>query len=170
MRTLIAVGLLVASESALAGSFEFGGLSLATTLQDAARRYPNSTISSGYVRVSPKDTPGHVFGIELFDPNLGNRLRIGFGSPDHRYPPCERIEKAIISRHGAPTEVREFREEAARNRHLTWQLQHETVHLQCFVSGGTTGSYAEAIAVYAAQPGPAPSKPGVQRTPAGQRP
>ncbi|HMN14790.1 MAG TPA: hypothetical protein PKD55_20925, partial [Bellilinea sp.] len=91
------------SQSVLANSFEFGGLSRVTTLEDAAKRYPNSTVSGAYIHVSPKDTHDHIFGIELFGPNLSNRLRINFGSPDHKYPPCETVENSIASRHGPPS-------------------------------------------------------------------
>lgn len=169
MRTLFIVGLLATSQGVLANSFEFGGLSRATTVQDAAKRYPNSTVSGAYVHVSPKDTHDHVFGIELFGPNLSNRLRINFGSPDHKYPPCDNVESSIVSKRGPPAEVREFREEASQNRYLTWQLELETVHLQCFRSGGNGKYSAEAIAVYPKAPKPSPSNRGVQQTPASGR-
>ncbi|MEW5980613.1 MAG: hypothetical protein AB1898_32965 [Acidobacteriota bacterium] len=169
MRTLIIIGLLAASQSVLANSFEFAGLSRATTVQYVAKRYPNSTISGTYVRVSPKDMHDHIVGIELFAPNLSKRLRINFGSPDHKYPPCEVVESSIVSKHGPPSEVREFREEASQNRYLAWQLELETVHLQCFRSSGNGKYSAEAIAVYPKEPRPAPSNPGVQRPPANGR-
>lgn len=165
MRTLFIVGLLAVSQSATASSFEFAGLSRATTLQDVAKRYPNSVVSGAYVHVSPKDTHDHIFGIELFGPNLSHRLRINFESPDRRYPPCELIESAIVSRHGSPSQVREFREEASQNRYLAWELALETVHLQCFRSGGRGKYLAEAIAVYPKEPTPVPPGRGVQPTP-----
>jgi len=168
-RTLFIAGLLATSHGVLANSFEFGGLNRATTLQDVAKRYPNSTISGAYVHVSSMDTHDHIFGIELFGPNLSNRLRINFGSPDHKYPPCEVVESSIVTKHGPPSEVREFREEATQNRYLAWQLELETVHLQCFRSSGNGKYSAEAIAVYPKKPKPAPSNPGVRQTPASGR-
>lgn len=169
LRTLLITGLLAASQSVLADTFEFAGLSRATTAQYVAKRYPNSTVSGAYVHVSPKDMHDHIFGIELFDPALGKRLRINFGSPDHKYPPCEVVESSIVSRHGPPSEVREFREEASQNRYFAWQLELETVHLQCFRSSGNDKYSAEAIAVYPKETEPAPSDPGVLRTPASGR-
>ena len=166
MGALLIIGLLAASRSGLANSFEFAGLSRATTVQDVAKRYPNSMVSGSYVYVSPKDTHDHIFGIELFGPNLSYRLRINFESPDRKYPFCEGIERAIVSRHGPPSEIREFREEAAQNRYLGWKLELETVQLQCFRFDGNARYFAEAIAVHARDPKPAPTNPGMQRTPA----
>ena len=156
MRALL-IGLLMASGSIVGNSFEFAGLSRATTLQDVAKRYPNSTVSGSYVYVSPKDTHDHIFGIELFGPKLSYRLRINFESPDRKYPLCEAIERSIALRHGPPAEIREFREEAAQNRYLIWKLELEIVQLQCFRLGNNVGAYAEAIAVHPAEPKLAPS-------------
>src|SRR5919108_1209811 len=159
MGALLIIGLLAASRSGLANSFEFAGLSRATTVQDVAKRYPNSMVSGSYVYVSPKDTHDHIFGIELFGPNLSYRLRINFESPDRKYPLCEVIERSIVLRHGPPSEIREFREEAAQNRYLAWKLDLETVQLQCFRFDGNARYFAEAIAVHptetkSAQPTP----------------
>lgn len=169
MQILFIVGLLVASQSVLANSFEYAGLSRATTLEDVAKRYPNSAVSGAYVYVSPKDTHDHIFGIELFGPNLSNRLRIDFGSPDHKYPLCKVIESSIVSRYGPPSEVRKFREEAQQNRVLAWKLKLETVSLECFRSVENAQYFAEAIAVYPKEPRPVPFDPGVQQAPASGR-
>jgi len=166
MRPLLIIGLLTASGSVLSDSFEFAGLSRATTLQDVAKRYPNSMVSGSYVYVSPKDTHDHIFGIELFGLDFSYRLRISFGSPDRKYPLCEVIEKSIALRHGPRSEIWEFHEEAAQNRYLVWKLRHETAQLQCFRFGGDARYFAAAIAVHPTEPKPAPSDPGVQRTPA----
>lgn len=123
------------------------------------RRSPNSALSGSYVHVSPKDAHDHIFGIELFGPKLSSRLRINFESPERKFPPCETIEKSIVSRHGPPGEVREFREEAMQNRYVVWKLELETVQLQCFKAGNNAGYFAEAIAVHPAQPGPARRSP-----------
>ena len=148
MRVLLTIGLLAANASALANPFEFAGLSRATTPQDVARRYPNSTVSGSYVHVSPKDTHDHIFGVELFGPKLSNRLRINFESPDRKFPFCETIEKVIVLRHGPPAETRVFSEEAMQNRYMVWNLELETVQLQCFKSGNSGNYFAEAIAVH----------------------
>jgi len=169
MRALTFIGLLAASGSVFASPFEFAGLSRATTLQHVARRYPNSTVSGSYVHVSPKDTHDHIFGIELFGPNLSNRLRINFESPDREYPPCESIERSIVSRHGPVSQIREFHEEAAHNRYLVWKLELETILLQCFRFDRNAKYFAEAITVHSTEPKPASSNPGVQRTPANGR-
>ena len=169
MRALAFIGLLAASGSVFASPFEFAGVSRATTLQDVARRYPNSTVSGSYVYVSPKDTHDHIFGIELFGPNLSNRLRINFESLNREYPLCEFIERLIVSRHGPASQIREFHEEAAQNRYLLWNLQLETIQLQCFRFDRNAKYFAEAITVHPTEPKPAPSKPGVQRTPANGR-
>ena len=166
MRGLALLGLLAASGSVLTNQFEFAGLSRAITLQHVAKRYPNSTVSGSYVYVSPKDTHNHIFGIELFGPNLSNRLRINFESPDKKYPPCELIERSIVSSHGPVSEIREFHEEAAQNRYLVWKLQLETVQLQCFRLDRNAKYFAEAITVHPTAPQPAPSNPGVRRMPA----
>jgi len=154
MRALLIIGWLAASHSAAATTFEFAGLSRATTLQDVAKRYPNSTVSDSYVRVSPEDSHDHIFGIELSGP-ISRRLRISFGSPDHKHPPCETAERRVAAKHGPASEVREFNEEAMRNRYLVWKLKLETVQLQCFRSEGNAGYSAEAIAVYPTEPKPA---------------
>jgi hypothetical protein len=163
---LLVIGLLASSGSVLAKPFEFAGLSRATTLQHVARQYPNSMVSGSYVHVSPKDSHDHIFGIELFGPNLSNRLRINFESPDREYPPCEFIERSIVSRHGPASQIREFREEAAHNRYLVWKLEVETIQLQCFRFDKNAKYFADAIIVHPSEPKPAPSNPGVQRTPA----
>lgn len=165
MHALLIIGLLATSGSVLASPFEFAGLSRATTLQDVAKRYPNSKVSGAYVYVSPKDTHDHIFGIELFGPSLSNRLRINFESPDRKHPLCEAIERSIVSRHGPASQIREFREEAAQNRYLVWKLELETVQLQCFRFDRNAKYFAEAIAVHPTEPKLAPSNPGVQRTP-----
>ena len=158
-RALLIVGVLAARQ---ATTFEFAGLSRAITLQYVATRYPHSTVAGSYVYVAPEDVHDHIFGIELFGPRLSNRLRISFGSPDRRYPPCEVIERRIAARHGPPSEVRAFLEEAAQSRHVTWQLASEIVHLQCF-SDSADGRYsAEAISVYPKNDKPTPSHPGAQ--------
>ncbi len=148
IRGLLTIGLLAANGGVLASAFEFAGLSRATTPQDVARRYPNSTVSSGYVRVSPKDTHDHIFGIELFGPKRGSRLRINFESPDRKFPLCGTVEKSIVLTHGPPAEIREFREEAMQNRYMVWKLDLETVQLQCFRFGDQVNYMAEAIAVH----------------------
>jgi hypothetical protein len=102
-------------------------------------------------------------------PNLSNRLRINFESPDREYPPCEFIESSILSRHGPPSQIREFHEEAAHNRYLVWKLELETIQLQCFRFDRNAKYFAEAIIVHPIEPKPAPSNPGVQRTPANGR-
>ena len=79
------------------------------------------------------------------------------------------IESSIISRHGPPSEIREFRVEAQQNRVLTWKLKLETVSLECFRSGENAQYFAEAIAVYPKEPRPVPSNPGVQQPPASGR-
>lgn len=150
--TLLTIALLAMAGSVWASSFEFAGLSRATTPEDVAKRYPNSTVSSAYVQVSPKDTHDHIFGIELFGLKLSNRLRINFESPERKFPLCQTIEKSIVLRHGPPAEIREFNEEAMRNLYLAWKLELETVHLQCFKSGGHESYFAEAIAVYPTEP------------------
>lgn len=152
MRILLIIGLLAASWNVLAYSFEFAGLSRATTAQNIAKRYPNSTVSGGYVSVSPKDTHDHIFGIELFGPQLSYRLRISFESPDRKYPSCEAVEKSILLTHGKPTQIREFNEEASRNRYLIWELELEAVQLQCFMVDKNAGYFAEAIVVHPASP------------------
>jgi hypothetical protein len=162
MRALLVIGLLTASGSVSAEWFEFAGLSRATTLQDVAKRYPNSTVTGSHVYVSPKDTHDHIFGIELFSPKPSSSLRIDFESPDRKYPLCEVIERSIVSRHGPPSEVREFHEEAAKNRYLVWKLELETVQLQCFKFDETAGYFAEAIVVH-------PTEPLRVRTPASER-
>ena len=154
------------SGSVLASPFEFAGLSRVTTLQDVAKRYPNSKVSGSHVHVSLKDTHDHIFGIELFRPNLSNRLRISFESPDRKYPLCEVIERSIVSRHGQAQQIREFREEAAQNRYLVWKLELETVQLQCFRLDRKGEHFAEAIVVYPTEPKPVPSNPGMHRPPA----
>lgn len=169
MGAVLMIGLLAASGSALASPFEFAGLSRATTVQDVMRRYPNSTVSGSYVHVSPKDTHDHIFGIELFGPNLSYRFRISFESPDRHYPFCEVLERSIVLRHGPPSEIREFSEEAAQNRYVVWNLELENVQLQCFRFDRDARYFAEAITVHVAEPKPAPSNPGVQRTPASGR-
>ena len=161
MLRVLLIGLLMASGSVLANSFEFAGLKRATTLQDVAKRYPNSTVSGSYVYVSPKDTHDHIFGIELFGPKLSYRLRINFESPDRKYPLCEAIERSIALRHGPPAKIREFREEAAQNRYLIWKLELEIVQLQCFRFGNNVAAYAEAVAVHPTEPKLAPSNPTV---------
>jgi hypothetical protein len=118
VRTLLIVGLLTTSMNVLANSFEFAGLGRATAIQDVAKRYPNSLVSGGYVSVSPKDTHDHIFGIELFGPQLSYRFRINFESPDRKYPSCEVVENSILLTHGKPTQIREFNEGARRNRLL----------------------------------------------------
>ncbi len=154
MRVLFIVGLLTASGNVLANSFEFGGLSRATTLQDVTKRYPNSMVSGSYVYVSPKDAHDHIFGIELFGSKLSDRLRINFESPDRKYPLCEAIEKTIVLRHGPPAEIREFHEEAVQNRYLVWNLELEIVQLQCFRLKEKASYSAEAIAVHPTEPAP----------------
>jgi hypothetical protein len=154
MRALLIVGWLAASHSVSATTFEFAGLGLATTLQDVVKRYPESVVSGSYVHLSPKDSHDHIFGIELSGP-IGRRLRISFGSPDHKYPSCDAVERRVSTRHGPATEVREFNEEAMRNRYLVWELKLETVQLQCFRSDATAAYLAEAIAVHPIEPKPA---------------
>lgn len=154
MRAALIIGWLAASQSSAATTFEFAGLSRATTLQEVAKRYPNSVVSGSYIHVSPKDSHDHIFGIELSGP-ISQRLRISFGSPDHKYPPCEAVERRVAARHGPASEVREFNEEAMRNRYLVWKLKLETVQLQCFRSDATAAYLAEAIAVHPIEPKPA---------------
>jgi hypothetical protein len=163
VRALCVAGLMAVSRDVPAAAFEFAGLSRATTLREVAKRYPNSTVSGHYVHVSPKDAHDHVSGIELFGPGLSSRLRINFEGPDRRHPPCEAIERSVVSRHGPASEVREFREEAAENRYLTWQLELDTVRLQCFKSAGDGRYSAEAIAVYPREHRSQPPGPGAQR-------
>ena len=165
VRVLLFIGLLAATVSALADSFEFAGLSRATTVQDVAKRYPNSTVSGYYVYVSPKDTHDHIYGIALSGPTSNNRLRISFESPDRKYPPCKDVERTIVLKYGAPASVREFREEAAQNRYLVWKLELETIQLQCFRFGKNAGYSAEAIAAHPTESRKAPSNAGAQRTP-----
>lgn len=141
--------LLAANPCAVAATFEFAGIGRATTQHDVASRYPNSTRSGHILNVSPKDSHDHVFAIELAEGNPAGRLRIGFASPDNRYPGCQAIERSVIARHGPPAGSREFREEATQNRVVTWNLEDETVRLQCFRSGGSGAAYAaEAITVF----------------------
>lgn len=142
-----AVLLLTVSMAAMAAPFEYAGLSRATTLQDIAKRYPNSTVSGGYVTVSPRDTHDHIFGIELFGPQLSYRLRINFGSPDQKYPLCDLPESTITSKYGQPSESLEFYEEATPSRRLIWQLESDTVELQCFKDSRNDKYSAEAITV-----------------------
>jgi hypothetical protein len=152
MRALLTIGLLIMSAGVFAGSFEFAGLSLATTPQDIANEYPNSRVSGSYVEVSPKDSHDHIFGIELFGEKLSYRLRISFESPERTYPSCEAIEKTIVASHGKPTGIRSFNEEAVRNRYLTWKSDGESVTLQCFTRDRNAGYLAEAIAVVPRRP------------------
>ena len=88
---------------------------------------------------------------------------ISFGSPDHKYPLCEVIERSTASRHGPPSEVRELREEASHNRYLAGKLKLEMVHLQCFRSAKDSRYSAEGIAVYPIESQQAPSDPSGQR-------
>lgn len=145
---LVAV-LLAASHCADAATFEFAGLGRATTRQDIAWRYPNSTRSGWIVHISPWDSHDHVFEIQLAEGNPAGLLRIGFASPDSKYPRCNAIERSIAAKHGAPAESREYREEATQNRVVIWSLEGETVRLQCFRSGGSSAEYsAEAITLF----------------------
>lgn len=158
---LVAV-LLAASHCADAGTFEFAGIGRATTRQDVAKRYPNLTQSGHILNISPRDSPDHVFTIELAEGSPAGRLRIGFASPDNKYPLCYAIEGSITARHGASAESREFREEATRNRVVNWILEVETVRLNCFRSGGSSGEYsAEAITVNPLKRVSSEQRPGI---------
>lgn len=147
MHSYMAVLLLTMSMSAMAASFEYAGLSRATTAQDVARHYPNSTLSGNYVTVSPKDVRDHIYGIELFGKQLSYRLRISFGSPERRYPLCNSIVTTITTKYGKPADDSEFYEEAMLSRTIVWQLEHETVQLQCFKPNSNAHFNAEAITV-----------------------
>src|SRR5262245_11339245 len=138
---------LLGSGSALRSRFEFAGLSRTTTLDEAKRLYPHSTISGSYVYVSAADAHDHIFGIEI-STTTSDRLRIDFEDPGHHYPSCVSIEKAITSRHGRASNIREFNEEMMHNRYLTWRLTTETVTLQCFRDDEKKPFVAEAIVVY----------------------
>ena len=150
MRPTLTVILLLASASAYAAPFEFGGLSRATTWPDIASRYPNSSVSGSFVHVSPKDTHDHVYGIGLAGPD--SRFRINFESPERKYPPCKDIEARITMRHGKPAQVREFREEQSQNRYLSWKLEGEVVELQCFRMRANVPYVVEAIVVNTTEP------------------
>ena len=169
MRALAFIGLLAVSGSVFASPFEFAGVSRATTLQDVARRYPNSTVSGSYVYVSPKDTHDHIFGIELFGPNLSNRLRINFESPNREYPLCEFIER--LCRPGTALRRRSGSSMRRRRRIGIWfgSCNWKPFNCSVFRFDRNAKYFAEAITVHPTEPKPAPSSPGVQRTPANGR-
>jgi hypothetical protein len=149
MHTLVVlIGLLIASNSVFADSFEFAGISRSTTAQNVAKQYPHSSILGNHIKISPQDAHDHIFGIELFEQNSSHRLRINFESPDHTFPACEAIKKSIVLTHGLPTAIRNFNEESMQNRYLLWKLNHETVQLQCFMADKKSSYFAEAIVVY----------------------
>ena len=121
-----------------ADGFVFGGLSLQTTLEDAKKRYPRSTIVGRHVYVSDADAHDHVYGIDLPDGGTVRRLKVFFersGSQGAEYPPCERLVKTIRTQYGEPSRVQEFDEERARNRRVSWVRGREELSLVCFRIG-----------------------------------
>jgi hypothetical protein len=136
----------LSSAIVLAEGFVYSGLSLHTTIEDARKRYPRSSIVGRYVYVSDDDSHDHIHGIELADDGPNRRLKVSFERSRSRrpeYPRCEEVLATIKKQHGEPSTVQEFDEERARTRRFTWRRGDEALSVVCFRFGRRAFSAAD---------------------------
>lgn len=149
-RILVSLLLVVGTVSPIAQSaeenFQFAGLSLGTTIQEARTRYPRSEFSGRHVYVSDAESHDDVHAIDLPDTTPNRRLRLFFErttAKGNSYPACDKVLATLRARYGAPATVQEFDEERSRNRRLIWRKVTEEMSLLCFRQQGQAFSAAE---------------------------
>ena len=143
---LVVVAVSASSATRAQEGFQFAGLSLHTTIQEAQRRYPRSQVSGRHVYVSDADSHDHIHGIDLPDMTSSSRLTVFFEqttAKGNAYPLCEAVATPLRARFGAPANVQEFDEERSRNRRLRWRNAREEMSLLCFRQGRQPFSAAE---------------------------
>lgn len=126
--------------------FQFGGLSLGTTIQEARTRYPRSEFLGRHIYVSDAESHDDVHAIDLADTTLNRRLTLFFErttAKGNSYPSCDKVLATLRARYGPPATVQEFDEERSRNRRSIWRKGTEEMSLLCFRQQGRGFSTAE---------------------------
>ena len=135
------------------GEFQFAGLSLRTTIEEARKRYPRSMILGQHVYVSDAESRDGVHAIDVPDASPNRSLRLNFERATARgnaYPACDTVLQTLRTQYGAPATVQEFDEERLRNRRLTWRRGAEEMSLLCFRRATQPYSAAELTIAYRA--------------------
>jgi hypothetical protein len=143
---LVILGGLPSSVTTAQEGFQFAGLSLRTTIQEAQRRYPRSQVSGRHVYVSDAESHDHIHAIDLPDMTSNPRLTVFFEqttAKGNAYPSCDALATPLRVRFGAPANIQEFDEERSRNRRLRWRNAREEMSLLCFRQGRQPFSAAE---------------------------
>jgi hypothetical protein len=133
---LLAMALLFAGAvpSSAEQNFQFGGLSLRTTVQDAVKRYPRSEVLGQHIYVADSESHDDIHAISLPATTLNRRLVVFFeraAAGGNSYPSCDKVLRALRA-YGTPATVQEFDEERSRNRRFTWRQETEEMSLLCF--------------------------------------
>jgi uncharacterized protein YcgL (UPF0745 family) len=136
-------------------AFSFGGVSLASDLNQVAARYPRSQRSGSYIYVDPRDSHDHISGIEVSGTGPARRVRISFETrPDGRspsFPTCVEVQAKLERQFGRPQTIRRFSEEASRRADRVWRSRTQELTLICFA--GSRGTWlAEAVQINARPP------------------
>src|SRR5262245_20258278 len=114
-------------------SFVFQGLGLHTTIADATRRYPRSSILDHHVYVSDADARNHVYAIDI-PSTTSPTLRVFFERTLNgrvEYPRCDDVIETVRKDYGPPAQVVEFDEERVRNRRYSWTGPNATLVVVC---------------------------------------
>jgi hypothetical protein len=143
--TFALVGALTTSTSGAEG-FVYAGLSLRTTVEEARKHFPKSSLVGRHVYVADEESHDDIHGIDLPGDDGNRRLRIFFerrGSRRNEYPRCEHNVARISAQYGEPARIQEFDEERSRNRRVSWFQRDEVLAVLCFRVGPQAHSAVE---------------------------
>ena len=138
---LALTAVVVSTISSLLGSqasaqeFSFGGLSQHTTVEEARKRYPTSTITDRHIYLSTSDAHDHISTIELPAQSRERRLKMFFertGANGPQYPWCEDVLALLREPYGEPAATQRFYEGTSSARRMLWQRGKEVLSLACF--------------------------------------
>ncbi len=132
-----------------AQQFSFAGLSRQTTVEEARKRYPRSSIFGQHINVAEADSHNHIYGIDVGLADAASRqLRLYFERKlrgRNVYPGCNDVAAIIRKQYGEPANIQNFIEERSRNTRLIWSSAGEELSLLCFRIGQQRLMAAELI-------------------------
>ena len=135
--SLIAIFVAATSYCAAAGRYQFAGISAKSTFAEIRGRYPNSTFSDGYVRVSDSDSHDRIHSISVSE----QRVRVNFQEAT-----CSSVAKSLVKGNGEVSQTYDFYEETLPSKRFIWKSDGETMMLQCHEKGGRF--WAQAVSFF----------------------
>lgn len=131
--------------------FEFAGFTVATTLAEARKRYPESYEAGSYIYVRENESHNHIYGISISSVRTLIHFEKRLKNGDLSYPLCRTQFDLIYASYKGPHTVQKFNEELSSVHRRVWEYGKERLVLRCFEVNDTR--FAESVELFVVEDG-----------------